>query len=73
MLRDQQPEPEQRKPESIVHGCHNRKPFKKFLKVQDGWHDSGIRRMKTIPFRMAEQCMYDLKTTDEGCRECKWI
>ena len=58
---------------STVYGCHNRKPFKRFLKVQDGWHDSDVRRMRTILFTMEMGCMYDLKTTDERCKECKWI
>lgn len=52
------------------YGCHNRKPFKQFLKVQDGWHESGNRKMKTIPFRMSHECEYDLKTTDERCKDC---
>jgi hypothetical protein len=29
--------------------------------------------MKTIPFRMEMNCLYDLKTTDKGCEGCKWI
>lgn len=52
------------------YGCHNRKPFKKFMKVQSGWIDETTRRMKSIPFRMSTECEYDLKTTDERCKDC---
>lgn len=55
------------------YGCHNRKPFEKVVRVQDGWFNEVTRRMKSIPFRMSEQCEYDLKKTDERCKECNWI
>lgn len=55
---------------SKKYGCYNRKPFEKIVRVQDGWFNEVTRRIKSIPFRMSEQCEYDLKTTDERCKDC---
>lgn len=53
------------------HGCHNRPDFLPKLQVQDGWTPDGRRVMKTIPFTMARECMYDLKGEDTGCNGCR--
>lgn len=55
-----------------MHGCYNRSPFRDTLMVQNGWTSDGRRDMIEIPFRMAKDCMYDLKHTDVQCNGCRW-
>ena len=46
-------------------GCHDRKPFKESVPVQDGHFMDGVTRtprMVSSPFRMARDCQYT-KTT----------
>jgi len=59
-------------------GCHDRKPFKESVPVQDGHFMDGVTRtprMVSSPFRMSKACEYT-KTTlgqaDKGCTGCKW-
>lgn len=55
------------------HGCYNRLPFLSNQLVQSGWTKDGRRIMVPIPFRMAKECMYDLKRTDPKCAGCRWV
>lgn len=61
-----------------MNGCYNREPFKRTLRVQDGWMEFGATRkpvIRSIPFRMSEQCEYttsDLGAADPGCKGCRW-
>ena len=64
--------------ETYRNGCHNRKPFKEFVLVADGFLMDGRTHAPQIvasPFRMARNCQYT-KTTlgqaDKGCTGCKW-
>jgi len=59
-------------------GCHDRKPFKESVPVQDGHFMDGVTRtprMVSSPFRMAKACQYtltELGKVDKGCTGCKW-
>jgi len=53
------------------HWCHNRKPFKDSLMVQDGWTEDGRRIMKEIPFRLSMNCEWSKEHDNERCDGCK--
>lgn len=58
-------------------GCHNRKPFKESVPVQDGYF-IGVTltpRMVAAPFRLTRDCQYTktaLGQADKGCTGCQW-
>lgn len=62
--------------------CYNRKPFKRFFMVQDGWTEDGRRKMKRIPNKMSRRCVQweelgeALKAAERGewwrCEGCHW-
>ena len=65
-----------------LNGCHDRKPFVRSTRVQDGWIDmrdgagfpSRVAHMVDVPFRMTPECQYthtDLGQADKGCAGCK--
>jgi hypothetical protein len=63
------------------YGCYNRQPFQKEVVVQDGWANVPgtnfrIPVMKTVPFRMREDCSYanetELGRVDPRCEGCSW-
>ena len=69
-----------------TYGCHNRKPFKESMVVQDGWvdmpckingnwHDyvDAMRSLQRSPFRMAQTCQFtltELGRIDPRCDGC---
>ena len=59
------------------YGCYNRKAYKPYTVVQNGyWLDgtSMIPKVEKIPFRMTPDCQYthtDLGKVDERCVGCK--
>ena len=58
----------------MIYGCHNREPYKRFYKGQDGWFN-GKRVDVTIDFTMTPDCQYtktELGRKDQGCIGCKW-
>jgi hypothetical protein len=62
-----------------LNACHNRKPFRDTLRVQDGWADSSLSRlpvMKEVPFRNSRECIYStdplVGSKDPGCEGCRW-
>lgn len=64
--------------EAIIgpYGCHNRKPFKETIHVQDGWTEDGRRNMVTLPFNGSMNCKYaehGYSDSDWRCADCKWI
>lgn len=55
------------------YACHNRKPFKPTLTVQDGYNPDGTRNMVEVPFRMSPSCEYtrtELGEVDVRCGGC---
>lgn len=66
-----------------LNGCHNRRPFQPWVKVQAGWQkmpisvsdSTRIPVLDAVPFRMAYDCQYtltELGQRDKGCEGCKW-
>lgn len=69
-----------------LNACHNRRPFKSFAVIQDGWFMDGVTRtpkMIASPFRMSTECVYSADTSniarsgglgafDPGCAGCQW-
>lgn len=56
-------------------GCHDRKPFKTLVAVQDGWTLDGRRDMTRVYNPMAKDCQYaltEIGKMDKGCTGCKW-
>lgn len=59
-------------------GCHDRRPYRASMVVQDGWFMDGITRVAkvvSVPFRMSPLCNYtdtQLGQTDSRCDGCKW-
>ena len=62
------------------YGCHNRKPFKAEVFVQDGYahiggnSQDGVQftpKFKSVPFRMTTTCQYDKSGEDPRCVGCK--
>ena len=57
-----------------LYGCHNREPYKKLMKVRDGWVN-GKPLYRWIDFRMEPTCQYrhtELGKQDKMCEGCKW-
>ena len=59
-------------------GCHNRKPYRVSMPVQDGYFMDGVTRiskMISAPFRLSTGCEYSkssLGADDKGCTGCQW-
>lgn len=60
------------------YGCHNRKPFRELLEVQDGYYAAkGTKAPRWVykPFKMQPLCQYtqtELGRVDKGCTDCQW-
>lgn len=60
------------------YACHNRREFKPYAVVQDGWFMDGVTRtpkMVAVPFRLTPGCVYrtsDLGQADPRCTGCRW-
>lgn len=64
--------------------CWNRPPFKKYVKVRDGWKTVGVRGLmitvpifKVIPNRMSKECMQwseggSALIENWDCSGCMW-
>jgi hypothetical protein len=58
-----------------ANGCYDRAPYAKTLQVQDGWTETGSRRMVEIEGFGRQECAYSesgLGQTDPACSGCKW-
>lgn len=61
-----------------LNGCHNRRPYRAILPLQDGWFMDGVTRtprMVSVPFRMSPECNYTLSAlgqADPRCAGCRW-
>lgn len=59
-----------------TNGCHNRKPYKDSLLVQDGWDETGdtkVPKFRRIPFTMSRHCNYTSTIqgrADARCNGC---
>ena len=59
-------------------GCHNRKPYRESVPVQDGWYADGYTRTPRLiasPVRSTKPCQYTktaLGQADKGCIGCQW-
>lgn len=58
----------------MTYACHNRPPYAESFPAQDGWTQKGTRSMVLIPFRMAQECIYQAndKLDDPQCVGCRW-
>lgn len=63
------------------HGCHNRKPIRSDIVVQQGWEyewkgfNSLTRKplLATMPDPMTKDCQYSKSSpNDPSCADCKW-
>jgi len=72
------------RPETKLHGCHNRPAPSKLIIVQDGWNEwfnddcytpGRTAKYKYIPDPMTKECQYtrSAKTNnDPQCAGCRW-
>ena len=55
------------------YGCFNRKPFKAYTVVRDGYWSDGYEmtaKAHQMPFRMSCECRYDRSLSDSACAGC---